>query len=271
MIVMDNWLDEDEKDIFFTDDIDPTLKDFDLENVNWDAAFKALELPPPTLFEDDLKIALSNSRGSSSGSTKTTKCKDGRLFHTTSPYSVLEVESSNSFSLAADNLPIDPKLQFAVKSIRSKRKPASSVKLEQLSSLISLLAIVHALHEIESSDSNSAEKHSRKRKRKNLACRSGDETDSQVSRICSHCGVTKTPQWREGPNGPKTLCNACGVRYRSGRLLPEYRPAASPSFIPSVHSNSHKKILEKRKKAEAMGICADMPHSPVSSVGLMSH
>lgn len=29
---------------------------------------------------------------------------------------------------------------------------------------------------------------------------------------CAMCGTTRTPQWREGPDGPKTLCNACGVR-----------------------------------------------------------
>lgn len=32
-------------------------------------------------------------------------------------------------------------------------------------------------------------------------------------RMCVECGATQTPQWREGPQGPKTLCNACGVRY----------------------------------------------------------
>ncbi|XP_062092945.1 GATA transcription factor 8 [Humulus lupulus] len=67
-------------------------------------------------------------------------------------------------------------------------------------------------------------------------------------RKCMHCEITKTPQWRAGPMGPKTLCNACGVRYKSGRLYPEYRPAASPTFIPSLHSNSHKKVLEMRNK-----------------------
>ncbi|CAN1237973.1 GATA transcription factor 8 [Linum grandiflorum] len=63
-----------------------------------------------------------------------------------------------------------------------------------------------------------------------------------------HCEVTKTPQWRAGPMGPKTLCNACGVRFKSGRLFPEYRPAASPTFVPTLHSNSHKKVVEMRTK-----------------------
>ncbi|XP_061347052.1 GATA transcription factor 8-like [Gastrolobium bilobum] len=75
-----------------------------------------------------------------------------------------------------------------------------------------------------------------------------NQNASQPARKCMHCEITKTPQWRAGPMGPKTLCNACGVRYKSGRLFPEYRPAASPTFCPSVHSNSHKKVLEMRCK-----------------------
>ncbi|GER49672.1 GATA transcription factor [Striga asiatica] len=66
-------------------------------------------------------------------------------------------------------------------------------------------------------------------------------------RRCSHCQTEKTPQWRMGPNGPRTLCNACGVRYKSGRLLPEYRPVASPSFDSKKHSNFHRKIVEKKQ------------------------
>ncbi|KAK4401186.1 GATA transcription factor 12 [Sesamum angolense] len=50
--------------------------------------------------------------------------------------------------------------------------------------------------------------------------------------------------------GPKTLCNACGVRYKSGRLVPEYRPAASPTFVLTKHSNSHRKVLELRRQKE---------------------
>ncbi|KAJ9513724.1 hypothetical protein QJQ45_015474 [Haematococcus lacustris] len=45
----------------------------------------------------------------------------------------------------------------------------------------------------------------------------GSGSRRQVTgRVCVECGATSTPQWREGPKGPKTLCNACGVRY--GRI-----------------------------------------------------
>ena len=45
-------------------------------------------------------------------------------------------------------------------------------------------------------------------------------TASAPPRIaCGHCGTRKTPQWRAGPAGRRTLCNACGVRFKSGRLV----------------------------------------------------
>lgn len=36
---------------------------------------------------------------------------------------------------------------------------------------------------------------------------------------CLNCGCHQTPQWRCGPLGPRTLCNACGVRYKKGLPL----------------------------------------------------
>ncbi|KAL0920420.1 hypothetical protein M5K25_009557 [Dendrobium thyrsiflorum] len=71
---------------------------------------------------------------------------------------------------------------------------------------------------------------------------------SAGKRKCRHCESEETPQWRAGPEGPKTLCNACGVRFKSGRLVPEYRPANSPTFTASVHSNSHRRIVEMRRQ-----------------------
>ena len=31
--------------------------------------------------------------------------------------------------------------------------------------------------------------------------------------ICSACHETQSPEWRKGPDGPGTLCNACGLRW----------------------------------------------------------
>ncbi|GLJ53146.1 hypothetical protein SUGI_1132600 [Cryptomeria japonica] len=81
----------------------------------------------------------------------------------------------------------------------------------------------------------------------------GKKKEKKGIKKCTHCGVNKTPQWRCGPLGPKTLCNACGVRYKSGGLLPEYRPAASPTFSPDKHSNSSKVVLEMRRQKYLRG------------------
>ncbi|EEA20162.1 white collar 2 type of transcription factor [Talaromyces marneffei ATCC 18224] len=31
--------------------------------------------------------------------------------------------------------------------------------------------------------------------------------------VCTDCGTLASPEWRKGPSGPKTLCNACGLRW----------------------------------------------------------
>ncbi|PKA62027.1 GATA transcription factor 18 [Apostasia shenzhenica] len=44
-----------------------------------------------------------------------------------------------------------------------------------------------------------------------------------LARRCANCDTTSTPLWRNGPRGPKSLCNACGIRYKKE----ERRAAAS--------------------------------------------
>ncbi|XP_073054516.1 GATA transcription factor 16-like [Primulina eburnea] len=39
-------------------------------------------------------------------------------------------------------------------------------------------------------------------------------SDSTNVKTCVNCGTSKTPLWRGGPAGPKSLCNACGIRSR---------------------------------------------------------
>ncbi|KAL7786295.1 white collar 2 [Trichoderma ceciliae] len=51
--------------------------------------------------------------------------------------------------------------------------------------------------------------------------------------VCTDCGTLDSPEWRKGPNGPKTLCNACGLRWakkekkRSSISMPLAKPTAS--------------------------------------------
>ncbi|KAK4756593.1 hypothetical protein SAY87_006720 [Trapa incisa] len=46
-------------------------------------------------------------------------------------------------------------------------------------------------------------------------------TDNGTVRVCSDCKTTTTPLWRSGPRGPKSLCNACGIRQRKARRAME--------------------------------------------------
>ncbi|GJN07345.1 hypothetical protein PR202_ga25169 [Eleusine coracana subsp. coracana] len=80
------------------------------------------------------------------------------------------------------------------------------------------------------------------------------QRNRQRQRACTHCSNTETPQWRAGPRGPGTLCNACGIRYKqqNGRLFEEYRPSTSPSFESGKHSNRHRKVVKLREKKQAL-------------------
>lgn len=38
-------------------------------------------------------------------------------------------------------------------------------------------------------------------------------------RRCLNCFCSSTPMWRRGPDGAASLCNACGVKWKSGKLV----------------------------------------------------
>ncbi|XP_021739003.1 putative GATA transcription factor 22 [Chenopodium quinoa] len=58
-------------------------------------------------------------------------------------------------------------------------------------------------------------------------------------RVCSDCHTTTTPLWRSGPQGPKSLCNACGIRQRKARRAAMAAAAAAGfgndnAVVPSI-------------------------------------
>lgn len=155
---------------------------------------------------------------------KLAKIQESKTFRTQSPQSILETSASSSSTAKIPPTHFNTPIPVRARSKRIRRA-ASNPWLRQFAT------------------SSFTSKRYSNREYPSSQC-------PPFIKKCAHCEVTKTPQWREGPLGPKTLCNACGVRYRSGRLFPEYRPAASPTFVTCLHSNSHQKVIQMRNKGK---------------------
>ncbi|KEH32529.1 GATA type zinc finger transcription factor family protein [Medicago truncatula] len=68
-------------------------------------------------------------------------------------------------------------------------------------------------------------------------------------RVCSDCNTTKTPLWRSGPRGPKSLCNACGIRQRKARrALAAAAASANGTTIADQTASVKRKKLQKKKE-----------------------
>ncbi|KAI7754781.1 hypothetical protein M8C21_015921, partial [Ambrosia artemisiifolia] len=249
-----------------------------------DASNLSAELYVP--YEDIVQMEwLSNSVDDSfSGGGLTVKKEDvpveketvvgHRQFQTSSPVSVLESSSSSSSSTSYSGsgsgcgkmIPLSP-IQCGAQKARTKRPRPATFNPRDMVDLLSPLVLMPVSGSLETGKnftschgprlvSRDADQKKKKKIKKpkiqeeneNRNQNQNQNPTGQGVRKCLHCEITKTPQWRAGPMGPKTLCNACGVRYKSGRLFPEYRPAASPTFVPTLHSNSHKKVVEMRTK-----------------------
>ncbi|KAK4047820.1 hypothetical protein OIV83_005163 [Microbotryomycetes sp. JL201] len=76
--------------------------------------------------------------------------------------------------------------------------------------------------------------------RKKRGSSDGGSTRSSKSnggRGCANCGKMDSPEWRAGPTGQKTLCNACGLRWaKSQRQASEATVAVSQQSPPSITS-----------------------------------
>ncbi|CAL9174998.1 unnamed protein product [Musa hybrid cultivar] len=74
-----------------------------------------------------------------------------------------------------------------------------------------------------------------------------------LARRCANCDTTSTPLWRNGPRGPKSLCNACGIRYKKE----ERRTAASASSMAPPSSSSPVTSAAGEKQLRSPWSCYD--------------
>lgn len=49
------------------------------------------------------------------------------------------------------------------------------------------------------------------------------------STVCHHCGTSETPEWRRGPDGARTLCNACGLYH--AKMVKKNGPLAAAEIL----------------------------------------
>ncbi|KAL6296034.1 hypothetical protein ACE6H2_004176 [Prunus campanulata] len=80
---------------------------------------------------------------------------------------------------------------------------------------------------------------------------SSNSNNTAAVRVCSDCHTNSTPLWRSGPLGPKSLCNACGIRQRKARrAMAEAEAAAANGFsVGSADTSTPKGKVAKEKKS----------------------
>lgn len=63
---------------------------------------------------------------------------------------------------------------------------------------------------------------------------------------CHQCGLEETPEWRRGPTGSRSLCNACGIYYM--KLLRKFTPHQAASVF--VFKKKTNTIMERSVPCE---------------------
>ncbi|GEQ71949.1 hypothetical protein JCM33374_g5635 [Metschnikowia sp. JCM 33374] len=78
------------------------------------------------------------------------------------------------------------------------------------------------------------------------------EVISKPMNLCHRCGTTDTPEWRRGPKGLRTLCNACGLFH--AKLVKRLGPALAAEEVLNNKvikgKNGRRVYTKRRSKAE---------------------
>ncbi|KNE70491.1 hypothetical protein AMAG_14615 [Allomyces macrogynus ATCC 38327] len=77
---------------------------------------------------------------------------------------------------------------------------------------------------------------------------------------CAHCGIdaTRTLSIRRGPTGPRSLCNACGIRYSTDGMLPLQRQGRYTALY-------HRKSATSSAAASAAASSSSLAPAPLTT------
>ena len=85
---------------------------------------------------------------------------------------------------------------------------------------------------------------------------------NDLDRACSECGTKDTPLWRLGPNGPKSMCNACGIRWKRGHGSNKKKKRTS--VIVSVEPKIAKKKLKVKDSSQNLALAINEEYNELS-------
>ncbi|WFC94339.1 hypothetical protein MBRA1_000969 [Malassezia brasiliensis] len=117
----------------------------------------------------------------------------------------------------------------------------------------------------------------------NVAALAAAATGTAPTKSCSSCGKSNSPEWRRGPSGHKTLCNACGLRYarslsnkrkraKDGTVV-TVEPTGDPNMVPPSRGSgggSRPGVHRRAHKRPALHDEASVPEMPSQSNRLAS-
>ena len=98
-----------------------------------------------------------------------------------------------------------------------------SLPMERMRSFqVGARAIEEEIAELQKQKATVSENHDEAKAKMAVLMKQRNMNATDQKRACTNCGRVNTPQWRIGPEGPKSLCNACGVHYRKFKQLPRF-------------------------------------------------
>ncbi|KAJ4963076.1 hypothetical protein NE237_023015 [Protea cynaroides] len=159
-------------------------------------------------------------RYSSSHSNMMGPCSCG-LFHTQGNcFSMLfsmpnhmPIDEPDSYTVASPSSSVDCTLSLGTPSTRQTEDKSISNNHRKSGSCMSNLRW-DIFQTNKTHSSTPTHKNSRANNGNSASILNNLNGDPLLARRCANCDTTSTPLWRNGPRGPKSLCNACGIRYK---------------------------------------------------------
>jgi len=76
--------------------------------------------------------------------------------------------------------------------------------------------------------------------------------DGAVARTCAECKTDRTPLWRNGPDGPKSLCNACVIRFKKIGKREQQKTGSRLPPLSSVRQMTGKRKQQDRDEYDLL-------------------